>query len=463
MDWIKLLFNYGPSALLVFFVFIGETRARSAVLNPAINRKVSIPIYVANWCVIFSLLGFSLNVFYRTNFRSEYTIKGGIRNLQGVEALVSASPYLYLHKQYGPAGHFDYDLRVISSQQLADGERIPFTLQLGEAESEKVRDYELTVQSGYYKDIVDIRYDRQKDKLFLADGTKDLEIQPAHVEAMRASFDEAPRGPSLGVWKVQAQAAPTQVPIQDRLESGDPLIRRQARMDLSQQKGQQWQYIDKSLSNPYSSYRVKLGVLTALGTNSCADLPKLSAQALQTVAAASGETDMALREVARRCLVTQASPEVEAALDAAAHTKLAPSEDAAELAKTQLEVLYTLGIKAKDRYGSRQAADKNEFAAAVKDFQKAWGLRTAARPTDQVTFAKALFGWGLALHDRSWIERGPSKQRSAAYVKAARGKFAEFLAAVRTSPNPQAYAYPQHLRQAQAYLASPEPRSLQIN
>jgi len=99
----------------------------------------------------------------------------------------------------------------------------------------------------------------------------------------------------------------------------------------------------------------------------------------------------------------------------------------------------------------------------VKDFQKAWGLRTAARPTDQVTFAKALFGWGLALHDRSWIERGPSKQRSAAYVKAARDKFAEFLAAVRTSPNPQAYAYPQHLRQAQAYLASPEPRSLQIN
>lgn len=456
--WVKLLFTYGPYALLVFFVVVGETRARSALLNAAINRKLTIPIYAANWCVIFTLLGFSLNAWFRVTFHSEYTIRGSLENLQGAEALVSDSPDLYLHKRYGAGGRFEYDWRVITQEQIPEGQKIPFTLQLGQAESEKVRDYLLPIHSSYYKEKIGLRYDRQKDKLILSDGTKDQELQP---EEQVTRYVPVPS--SLWVWKVEAQAAQQPVPLQERLESGDPIIRRQARKELSQQREQQWQYIESSLANDYSSYRVKLGVLTALSDNNCSDLSKLSAAALQRVALMTSDADATLRNLARRCLMAQPSPAVDAALDTARHEKQANPSNAGELAKTQLEVLYSLGIQAKDRYGSRRASDRTEIERAFAYFRKAWELRTLAGPTDQVVFAKALYGWGLALHDRSWIERGASNRRNPALVKAAQDKFSEFLTAIRAGENPQAYPYPQHVRRAEAYLKKPEPQSLQTN
>lgn len=68
----------------------------------------------------------------------------------------------------------------------------------------------------------------------------------------------------------------------------------------------------------------------------------------------------------------------------------------------------------------------------------------------------------MALHDRSWIQRGPNKMRKPEPVRAAQNKFAEFLNAVQTSGNPGAYPYPMHLTIAEAYLRSPQPSSLQI-
>jgi len=461
--WIKLLFTYGPFALLVFFVVVGETRARSALLNPAIDRKLTIPIYAANWCVIFTLLGFSLNAWNRMTFHSEYTIRGTIKTLQGGDLVVSKDPDLYLDKIYLDGGHFDYNWRLITQRQRPEGQKIGFKLQLKQADSEKVRTYDLIIRSSYYNnEDVGLQYDRTKDKLILLGGTQDEELRPTQEPEEQVARHASTRN-SLWAWKVEAQAAQQQVPFQERLESDDPIIRRQARQELSQQKTQQWGYIEGALANRYSSYRVRLGVLTALSENSCADVRKLSPASMQTITEASGDPDPTLRNLARRCLVLQASPAVDAGLDAAMHYAQGMPPKAAELAKTQLEVLYALGIQAKDRYGSKQAANRAEIERAVGYFRKAWGLRMLEAPADRVTFAKALYGWGLALHDRSWIERGAAKQRNPALVKAAQDKFSEFLNEVRASGNPQAYPYPQHLRQAEAYVKSPEPQSLQVS
>jgi len=253
------------------------------------------------------------------------------------------------------------------------------------------------------------------------------------------------------------------VPIQERLEAADPIIRRDARQDLTQQSQQQWQFIESALADPGSSYRVKLGVVSALSSNKCANLGKLSPTALGGVIQASADSDVTLRELARGCLIAQASPAIDAGLDSAIRSSGKNGANTEQLVHTQLEVLYALGVAAKDRYGSRQAKDQKEFGRAVEDFRKAWGLRARARPSDKVFFAKALYGWGLALHDRSWIERGPSQQRKSEYVRSAQDKFSEFIREVQNSGNAAAYPYPQHLRQAEAYRKKPQPESLQIS
>lgn len=455
-DWVKVLYTYGPFALLVFFMVYGEARARSAVRDAGVSKKVSIPIYLTNWIVIFVLMGFALSAWYRLTFNSEFTIRGTLQHLQGAETLASKDNNLFLSRRYGPGGRFDYAWRLITQKRLQEGDQVPFVLEVGTPDSENIRNYVLPIHADFYNGEITLSYDRGKDKLLLHDGKRDEELQS---EAVRVARDEAaPR--ALFVWKVEAQAGQPPVPLKERLEASDPIIRREAREDLAAQRQQEWQFIESALADPTSSYRVKLGVISALSGNKCEDLNKLSATALGSVIRASGDPEPTLRGVARGCLVAQASPAIDSGLDRAIHLT---GGNTAELARTQLEVLYALGIAAKDRYGSRQAQDRKEFDRAVGYFRKAWGLQQLASASGRVVFAKALYGWGLALHDRSWIERDASHQRKPQYVRAAQDKFSEFLREVQSSGNAAAYPYPRHLKQAEAYVKSPEPGSLQIN
>lgn len=460
-DWVKLLYTYGPFALLVFFMFVGEARARSALKDPGVSRKVSLTIYAANWAVVFTLLGFALSAWYRLTFNSEFTIRGTVLNLQGNETLHSRDNNLFLSKVYEPGGHFHYDWRLITERKLQNG--VPFELDLSTSESEKTLNYILPIHSDSYGQVLTLTYNRSNDNLRVHDGSADEDLKPQSPDELARRERPEPIPSSLFVWKVEAQAAQQAVPLQDRLEASDPNIRRQARQDLAQQTTQQWSYIDAALSDPNSSYRVKLGVIYALNANKCADISKLSPAALTSVARASGDPDPTLRGLARGCLLAQPSPSVVAGLDSSLHSSSGKAGNNSEVARTELEVLYSLGIAAKDRYGSRQAKDRKEFDRAVEYFHKAWGLRQFASPPDQVLFAKALYGWGLALHDRSWVDRNSSGQRRPEHVRAAQDKFSEFLKEVRSGGNPASYPYPQHLRQAEAYVKNPVPQSLQLN
>jgi hypothetical protein len=458
-DWVKVLYTYGPFALLVFFMVCGEARARSAVRDTGVNKKLSIPIYAANWVVIFTLMAFALSAWYRLTFDSEFTIRGSLQNLQGAEMITSNDHNLFLSRRYGPGGHFDYELRVITQKHLQDGDEVPFELDLSTPESENIKNYTLPIRADFYSGTFTLSYDRQRGKLMLHEGGRDEELPPGMINAGR--HDDAPG--SLFTWKVEAQElAQEPVPFKDRLEAPDPIIRRQARQDLAQQHQQQWQFIDSALANPKASYRVKLGVISALSSNKCSDLNNLSPSALMSVIQASADRDPSLRELARGCLVAQASPAVDSALDSALRSSARNAQNTGELARTRMEVLYALGIAADKRYGSRQAQDWGEFDRAVEEFRKAWGLRQLAAVSDKVVFGKALYGWGLALHDRSWIERDIAHQRKPEYVRAAQDKFSEFLNEVQNSGNAGGYPYPVHLKRAEAYVEKPVPQSLQL-
>ena len=78
-SWIKLLYTYGPFAILVFFVFVTERKSRMAKNEaPPDEKKRLMVVYLLNWVIIFGLVLFSMYAWTRINLDGEPTIKGRI-------------------------------------------------------------------------------------------------------------------------------------------------------------------------------------------------------------------------------------------------------------------------------------------------------------------------------------------------------------------------------------------------
>lgn len=65
-DWIQLLSFYGPFALLVLFMSVSQVISyRHLRTSAQPNRRIHQFVFVGNWLVIFVLVGFSLQAWYR--------------------------------------------------------------------------------------------------------------------------------------------------------------------------------------------------------------------------------------------------------------------------------------------------------------------------------------------------------------------------------------------------------------
>jgi hypothetical protein len=128
-EWISLLFIYGPCALLVFFLFVGEAKARTAVKDAIPEAKrTNVAIYCLTWAAIFGLLIVAVVAWYQLNFPGEFAIAGQFQGLQGSETIYAETSYpdaaLFLNKQYmGRSARFTYNWRLVSRKRLPDGER----------------------------------------------------------------------------------------------------------------------------------------------------------------------------------------------------------------------------------------------------------------------------------------------------------------------------------------------------
>ncbi len=86
--------------------------------------------------------------------------------------------------------------------------------------------------------------------------------------------------------------------------------------------------------------------------------------------------------------------------------------------------------------------DKTELDRTVDDFRKAWDLRTAVPLTEKTLFAKALYGWVLALHNRSLIELDAHHKRIGPPTHTAQDKFSEFPSQVHAAGNANPTSFP---------------------
>lgn len=253
-NWAKLLYTYGPFALLFLFVFVIERKSRSALSDKGIPRRISVPVYLLNWCTIFVLCGAVTYFWAVLNLPHEITIQGTIENLKNNESFFSDSDDLWLQRNYRSPG--SYQWRLITSQKLPDGTKESFTIQTPEDRAFK---YEVPVQTTFYGSRVRLRYERNTRRLLLDNGGKHEELEPSEELSSLPRYSP----PSL-LSIVYAQSEPSLDEIFSRLESDDPIIRRDARRDLGAQGRAALPQMERVLQDPKSSYRLQLGVLVAL-------------------------------------------------------------------------------------------------------------------------------------------------------------------------------------------------------
>lgn len=293
-SWIKLLYTYGPFAILVFFVFVTERKSRIAKNEAPRDEKARLMVvYLLNWVIIFGLVLFSMYAWTRINLDAEPTIKGRIENLSGREVISTGSAYFYVHRVYVVPGRAEYMWRLVGPKKFAEGEKITIVLDpndpnLGEA---GITNNELTIKKGFYDHEVRISYRRNLNKLYVDDGGQTVELpqsQQTIAEQPKETWDFfSPTAFAQGAYQSDAFVS--------SLESPDPVIRRKARADLARQGAAAVPWIEDVLANPKSSYRLKLGTIIALNNMSAVNTQALRPSTIAAIQRGATDSDEALR------------------------------------------------------------------------------------------------------------------------------------------------------------------------
>ena len=292
--WVKLLYTYGPFAILIFFVFVTERKTRAAKNEAKRDEKSKmLLLYMLNWIVIFGLVCFSLYAWSRMNLSEEAEIKGHIANLTGKEVASTRRPAsLFLNRDYLGAGRADYLWRLVAPKRFNDGDRVTIVFDPGLGES-FVTDNELTIRSSFYERDVGISYNRETNKLYVVEeGGKLTELPQSHQ--VFASQPEPEPTWNFFSTVAYAQGGFNGEAFAASLESPDPVIRRNARSDLAKQGGAAIPWINNVLSNSGTSYRLKVGIIVALNRMTYVN-GMLQPAALATIQSAAFDKDDTLR------------------------------------------------------------------------------------------------------------------------------------------------------------------------
>ena len=300
-SWVKILYTYGPFAILVFLVFITERKSRTAMAQAAPGeKKTFIAIYILNWVAIFGLVIFSVYAWVQTNLESEPTIRGRIENLSNQESVETNADNFYLRRKYINVSRSDYEWLLVNPKRLPDGYPISIVLDPNTGEA-SITNYVLTVKSDFYDKDVRIVYDRGANKMFVDDGDKREEL-PQSKSSLIAAQPKPKMEFFTTVAHAQNQPSFSAIDFTNSLQSPDAVVRRNARADLAKQGAAALPWIESILYDRNSSYRLKLGVIVALN-----NMPNLRANTLKpsTITAirnASSDPDDALRNEANAFL-----------------------------------------------------------------------------------------------------------------------------------------------------------------
>jgi len=293
--WIKLLYTYGPFAILVFLVFVTERKTRTALKEAGRDEKSRMMfVYLLNWAVIFGLVLFSMYAWTRINLEEEPTIRGRVNNITGREILSveSDNPSTFLVGRVPVANRVQYQWRLLG--RFYDGEKVKLVFDPNEGQGDAaITDNQLIIKSQFFKkdNVVRISYNKEKDKMYLEENGREIELEQSKSLIGKKSPET--------LWNLFSTTVFAQgfrkEEFEDRLQSLDPIIRRNARGDLARQGGNALPWIEDVLGNPKSSYRLQLGVIVALNNMSGVNIQALRPSTITAIQHCATNSDEALR------------------------------------------------------------------------------------------------------------------------------------------------------------------------
>ncbi len=454
--WSQALFDLGPFALIVFFALVTIPISKSQFEKDK-NSRLHQGVYLVNWIFVFLLGVVVTYIWVSLHIVRQAEIRGEIRHIPKSIIITNDADVnddLYTQKKDSSHRLTLYRWILISPHPMAEGTTIPIVMSKGEDASFEVS---LQVKKSFYNGPVIVDYDEPRNVFSLVDGSASTELKMRNLETSdgvkKSSRSYSPSFPFVKT--VFAQSDEGNAPLKERLDSPDPVTRRDARNELATGGGQSLPFIDSVLKTEASSYRLKLGCLIAL--NLMPPMPleeRLSLDSLVFIVRSIGSTDANLRGEARKFLEEKGSAGIEKKLRLALDSPRKPSSrfSDTEIALADMDLLYNLGVKEKDLY--KQPQEDSHMAAAISAFSAGWDARKHAANSAQMYFSKALYGWALALADRSAIDKGPSGQKKPELIEAARQKFLEFIAAAQAGGRDRPYPAPAQIEQAKRYLAN---------
>lgn len=302
--WVKLLYTYGPFAILILLVFVTERKSRTA-MKEATKRdeKALTAVYVLNWVAIFGLVTYSVYAWKQINIDRKPTIRGTIENLSNLQTLGTTSADLYLRKIPKSNSYSDYEWLLINKdKRWDDGAKIRFTIQAPKPDSkdDDLFEYELPIQSDFYDNGVLLRH--KQGKLFLDHAGEEKELQggvlPGNTQPLSARVE-----PSWELFPI-AYAATVQksfstYDLSIGLESPDAIIRRKARAELANQdQAVALPWIDGVLKDQKSSSLLRIGVMFALNNMPNVRGESLKPSTIAAIQSALNDSDQTLRNEA---------------------------------------------------------------------------------------------------------------------------------------------------------------------
>jgi hypothetical protein len=271
VNWPQLLQDYGPFALLPFALLAIERTAANRAHDVKLPETTRNRAYAAAWILIF-LLCIAVVAFWAANRprASEAMMRGRITGLGLSQRLRASGPEMANVRVFtyrDPQQTDQVFWRTFSASPLDEQTELDFLIDSSTESHEETWSYSFSPSRSYFDSPLEVRfsYDPSKNTVefdnppkgkpkMLLDGKKVTVL----TELRRAPQPWAP-------WStvVLAQSKPSVQAIAPNLESEDPLIRLTARKQLASLGPQATEYINKTLVDPASTYRVKLGVMVA--------------------------------------------------------------------------------------------------------------------------------------------------------------------------------------------------------
>lgn len=369
-NWVKILSTGGVGGVLVFAVaFLLKWQSRYMKDAPPAWRQSVILVFLGTWLLIFVAAGLTMYVGVRREISDQAVIHGRLVGLKPTMDFESPFDALYLRRVAKTQSQAAFVWLIVSQQKLS-GEKVDLLLDGSTPEHEDVDNCEMPIKPDFYGREVVLKYDSRR-RLLMEDGIPLncsaapllAGIHEKNPVAQGFRFHLVPRAYAQGP---DQKAGAELEAMSERLESNDAVVRLQARADLAAAGRDGIPYIQKVMSNPKSSYRLRLGALVALN-NIKVDDSGLVPQANCAIVRAAGSDDETLREQARKYVARHSN----LPLPLGCKQNSIPAK--VPMLPRQLKNAKAVYIANFDSFDTSSSPEKREALAVLEESIRKWG------------------------------------------------------------------------------------------